>query len=133
MGQLSTESFQEQYMEVVNPFILKNKERMIVFLDQLSSVTDPNPPPNSYIEASTSHICSDAGKQFRLTFDVDRALKIFFVFEKKGRELATLHHICVSYLTELQAIAKTNTSLKKLVTVTDMLTKHKIKYIEMIS
>lgn len=53
---------QEQYMEVVNPFILKNKERMIVFLDQLSSVTDPNPPPNSYIEASTSHICSDAGK-----------------------------------------------------------------------
>lgn len=54
--------FQEQYMEVVNPFILKNKERMIVFLDQLSSVTDPNPPPNSYIEASTSHICSDAGK-----------------------------------------------------------------------
>lgn len=26
----------EQHMEVVNPFILKNKERMIVFLDQLS-------------------------------------------------------------------------------------------------
>lgn len=49
-------------MEVVNPFILKNKERMIVFLDQLSSVTDPNPPPGSYIEASTSHICSDTGK-----------------------------------------------------------------------
>lgn len=28
-------------MEVVNPFILKNKERMIVFLDQLSLITDP--------------------------------------------------------------------------------------------
>jgi len=28
-------------MEVVNPFILKNKERMIVFLDQLSQITDP--------------------------------------------------------------------------------------------
>lgn len=26
----------EPYMEVVNPFILKNKERMVVFLDQLS-------------------------------------------------------------------------------------------------
>ena len=26
----------EPYMEVINPFILKNKERMIVFLDQLS-------------------------------------------------------------------------------------------------
>lgn len=32
-------------MEVVNPFILKNKERMIVFLDQLSSITDPHMPP----------------------------------------------------------------------------------------
>lgn len=32
---------QEGYMEVVNPFILKNKERMIVFLDQLSQITDP--------------------------------------------------------------------------------------------
>lgn len=124
--------FQEQYMEVVNPFILKNKERMIVFLDQLSSVTDPNPPLNSYIEASTSHICADAGKI--------HATKKTFVFLNrhnyssfKGRELATLHHICVSYMSELQAIAKTNTSLKKLVTVTDMLTKHKIKYIEMIS
>lgn len=52
---------QEQYMEVVNPFILKNKERMILFLDQLSSITDPNPPPGTYIEPSTSHLCSDAG------------------------------------------------------------------------
>lgn len=50
-----------------------------------------------------------------------------------GRELATLHHICVSYLPDLQRIAKTNLSIKKLVTVTDMLTKHKLKYREMIS
>jgi Ras GTPase-activating protein 1 len=28
----------EPYMEVVNPFILKNKERMVVFLDQLSVI-----------------------------------------------------------------------------------------------
>lgn len=35
----------EPYMEVVNPFILKNKERMIVFLDQISNVTDPSPIP----------------------------------------------------------------------------------------
>lgn len=56
-------------MEVVNPFILKNKERMIVFLDQLSSVIDPNPPPGSYIEASTSHLCSDAGLFVILSFN----------------------------------------------------------------
>lgn len=48
-------------MEVVNPFILKNKERMIVFLDQLSSVTDPNPPLGSYVESNSNHKCSDTG------------------------------------------------------------------------
>lgn len=51
-------------MEVVNPFILKNKERMIVFLDQLSSVTDPNPPPGCIPEQNSSSTLSssDAGK-----------------------------------------------------------------------
>lgn len=89
-------------MEVVNPFILKNKERMVVFLDQLSSVTEPGEP--------------------RITSKPDTA-----------RELATLHHICVAHLTELQAVVKLNgSSIKTLVTVTDMLTKHKQKYLEMI-
>lgn len=37
-------TLQEPWLEVVNPFILKNKERMIVFLDQLSNVTDPSMP-----------------------------------------------------------------------------------------
>lgn len=62
-------------MEVVNPFILKNKERMVVFLDQLSAVGDPGEP--------------------RITSKPDTA-----------KELATLHHICVAHLTELQAVAK---------------------------
>lgn len=133
-------------MEVVNPFILKNKERMIVFLDQLSSVIDPNPPPGSYIEASTSHLCSDAGQFCSIlntiiqitfcssNFQIFESI-IIFVFSSNfsGRELATLHHICVSYSSELQVLGKTNTSIKKLVTVTDMLTKHKLKYREMIS
>lgn len=48
-------------MEVVNPFILKNKERMIVFLDQLSSVTDPNQPPGLYLESNTNYMCPDTG------------------------------------------------------------------------
>lgn len=98
-------------MEVVNPFILKNKERMIVFLDQLSSVTDPNPPPGCMVEQNNCTLSSSDA----------------------GRELATLHHICVSYLPELQSMSKTNNALKKLVTVTDMLSKHKLKYREMIS
>lgn len=116
-------------MEVVNPFILKNKERMIVFLDQLSSITDPTPPPGCMNDSNSSdQLYSDSGKIFLLLFFE----QILFVVVL-GRELATLHHICVSHLTDLQALAKTNLSIKKLVTVTDMLTKHKIKYREMIS
>lgn len=87
-------------MEVVNPFILKNKERMVVFLDQLSSIGDPG--------------------ESRVTSRPDTA-----------RELATLHHICVAHLLELQAVAKTQPAIKTLVTVTDMLAKHKHKYLEM--
>ncbi|KAI5651600.1 SH2 domain-containing protein [Phthorimaea operculella] len=68
----------EPYMEVVNPFILKNKERMVVFLDQLSSVQEPGT-----LTSSSNN-------------NVDIA-----------KELATLHHICVSHLTELQTLSKT--------------------------
>lgn len=56
-----------------------------------------------------------------------------FYCDFTGRELATLHHICVTHLADLQALAKTNPALKKLVTVAEMLTKHKEKYREMIS
>lgn len=101
----------EPYMEVVNPFILKNKERMIVFLDQLSSVTDPNPPPGCMIEQANPVLSSSDA----------------------GRELATILHICSNVFAELQTMSKTNPSLKKLVTVTEMLSKHKLKYREMIS
>ncbi|CAO1437957.1 unnamed protein product [Diamesa tonsa] len=107
----------EPWLEVVNPFILKNKERMIVFLDQLSNVTDPSMPAGVQMIDGMYHPNSATANQHTDT----------------GRELATLHHICVSYIQELQNMAKTNNSIKKLVTVTDMLSKHKLKYLEMIS
>jgi len=62
-------SFQEGYMEVVNPFILKNKERMIVFLDQLSSISDPYMPPGGLLDIcnnSNSLNNSDPGKKYFL-------------------------------------------------------------------
>lgn len=56
-------------MEVVNPFILKNKERMIVFLDQLSSITDPNPPPGCMNDSNSSdQLYSDSGLNFYFFF-----------------------------------------------------------------
>lgn len=51
-------------MEVVNPFILKNKERMIVFLDQLSQVTDPYTALTGLdlVQNANNQIDSDTGK-----------------------------------------------------------------------
>ena len=56
----------EPYMEVVNPFILKNKERMVVFLDHLSSVRDKPYPDEDRVKVSwpSHHItlcCTNRG------------------------------------------------------------------------
>ena len=91
----------EPNMEVVNPFILKNKERMIVFLDTLSSIKERPEITESRTKGDPS------------------------------RDLAQLHHICVTHLPHLAARAKGQPSLKKLVTVTEMLQKHKERYQEM--
>ncbi|KAF2362864.1 Pleckstrin domain [Trinorchestia longiramus] len=91
----------EPNMEVVNPFILKNKERMICFLDTLSSITE------------RPEIC-----EVRTKGD-------------PSRDLAQLHHICVMHLPQLTARARSQPTLKKLVTVTEMLQKHKERYQEM--
>ena len=45
------------------------------------------------------------------------------------RDLATIHHICEGHLEELNDISKENmVQIKTLVTVTEMLSKHKQKY-----
>jgi Ras GTPase-activating protein 1 len=95
----------EPYMEVVNPFILKNKERMVVFLDHLSSVREKPYP------------------------DEDR------VKGDPARDLATIHHICEGHLEELNDISSKENmvQIKTLVTVTEMLSKHKQKYTEMLA
>ncbi|KAI8501698.1 Ras GTPase-activating protein 1 [Branchiostoma belcheri] len=66
----------EPYMEAVNPFIVKNKERMIMFLDELANVP-------SYPEVAEK------------------------VKSDPSQDLATLHQICLSHLTELQTLSTT--------------------------
>lgn len=66
-------------MEVVNPFILKNKERMIVFLDQLSLVTDPNPPLGMFVEQNSNHNVQDTGMQLiDRDWQIKKKLKFYF-------------------------------------------------------
>jgi Ras GTPase-activating protein 1 len=93
----------ESYMEVVNPFILKNKERMVVFLDHLSSVREKPYPDEERVKGDPA------------------------------RDLAIVHHLCETSLGDLQSFARSVPELKTLVTVTEMLSKHKQKYTEIIS
>ena len=57
----------EPYMEVVNPFILKNKERMVVFLDHLSSVRDKPYPDEDRVKVSLMTIFSPLYRVLRVT------------------------------------------------------------------
>ncbi|CAB4068452.1 RASA1 [Lepeophtheirus salmonis] len=63
----------ECYMEVVNPFIIKNKERMVVFLDHLSSVREKPYPDEERVKGDPA------------------------------RDLANIHHLCETHLEELKA------------------------------
>ncbi|XP_041369267.1 ras GTPase-activating protein 1-like [Gigantopelta aegis] len=87
----------EAYMEVVKPFIKRNREKLVMFLDALSNV-----PENS-------------------TVDADSVLD-------PSRDLATIHRLCSSHLEDLRALVEEQPSLRKLVSVTEMLTKHKKVY-----
>ena len=59
---------------------------------------------------------------------------LFLMFKgDPARDLATVHHICESHLAELADISKDMSQIKTLVTVTEMLSKHKQKYTEMLS
>merc|ERR1712029_1127368 len=50
-----------------------------------------------------------------------------------ARDLAIVHRLCETSLGDLQSFARSVPELKTLVTVTEMLSKHKQKYAEMIS
>lgn len=89
------------YMTVVNLFILKNKERMIEFIDQLSNVTD-------IPEMKREKIISDLARNFGI-----------------------LHYICNNHLVDLQNLSKSHPTLGKIVRVTQMLNERKNKYREM--
>ncbi|XP_076355488.1 ras GTPase-activating protein 1-like isoform X1 [Tachypleus tridentatus] len=91
----------EPWMEVINPFILKNKNRMIKFLDDISNVPE-RPDPEETISGDPA------------------------------RDLATIHQICATEKTELQNLSQNSATLKKLITVTEMLSKHKQVYMEML-
>lgn len=117
-------------MEVVNPFILKNKSRMIKYIDEVA--TGP-------------------------TCDENQLEPDLIIKGQPDRELATIHSICEIHLPQIQQQAHNRVychmncffpfmliyhfsflpifikaTLKKLATVIEMLTAHKQKYLDML-
>ncbi|KAK6178717.1 hypothetical protein SNE40_011238 [Patella caerulea] len=90
----------EVFMEVVKPFIKKNRDKMIMYLDELSNIQSVHPV-----------------KQENIPVDL-------------ARDLATVHQMAATHLQDLRKLSETQPCLRKLVAVTDMLTDHKSKYIE---
>ena len=79
-------------MEVVNPFILKNKERMIVFLDQLSNVADPFPVAVDYtIINSNANNNSDTGQLFFKVLEI-KFINIEIFYRKRFSNITS--HLC---------------------------------------
>ncbi|XP_027205911.2 RAS p21 protein activator vap isoform X2 [Dermatophagoides pteronyssinus] len=105
----------EPWMEVVNPFILKNKSRMIKYIDELAS--------SSYCSSNNNNNNNGGIDQM----EPDLIIKC-----QPDRELATIHSICETHLSQIQIQAHNNATLKKLATVIEMLTAHKHKYMDMI-
>lgn len=80
-------------MEVVNPFILKNKSRMIKYIDELAS--------SSYCSSNNNNNNNGGIDQM----EPDLIIKC-----QPDRELATIHSICETHLSQIQIQAHNNVS-----------------------
>ena len=97
---------------------------MVVFLDHLSSVREKPYPDEDRVKGDPARWAIPC-----LFAQFDWSFSFFFL-----RDLATIHHICEGHLAELNDISKENmVQIKTLVTVTEMLSKHKQKYTEMLA
>lgn len=95
-------------MEVVNPFILKNKARVIKFIDDLSDIEKQQ----NNNEFSTRN---------RYTSSPD----------PPSQDLAIIHNLCENHKKELDNLAISKPGLKKLATISSILTQHKQYYVNM--
>ena len=76
----------ESYMEVVNPFILKNKERMVVFLDHLSVSYFPFVKYCTTIEDGKQCVTDNSNLH---TYIYDSTYIILFIFLKYAKQIFT--------------------------------------------
>merc|ERR1712136_614911 len=113
-------------MNVVNPFIVRNKARMVEFLNELSNVHEMPGNFTSRPGGRGGFVQPGSATLSTRTLGTPSAADI-------ARELACLHHICETHVEELEALAAQaggSNKLRKLIAMTDMLCGHKKHYMQ---
>lgn len=106
-------------MEVVNPFILKNKIGMVKFIDELCNVDFSD---SSLLEdCSSVDTNNNAGRNLSNSDIEDQTLD-------PAHDLAVVYKICESYRVDIEQMAGTSQAARKLVTILTILSKHKQYY-----
>ena len=103
-------------MEVVNPFILKNKIGMVKFIDELCNVDNSDlvfdETPMTDTNNNGTNGCTHLDDQIN----------------DPAHDLAIVHKICENYRKELDQLAGSSQGAKKLVTILKILSQHKQYY-----
>jgi hypothetical protein len=107
-------------MDVVNPFILKNKIGMVKFVDELCNIelVDPEVMDNTIMDCNQNGLSSDYSKSHSLA-------------SESARDLAVVHDICEKYRADLEQQATVSPGARKLVTTLNILSKHKQYYMNL--
>lgn len=105
-------------MDVVNPFILKNKIGMVKFVDELCNIelVEPALIDNSVDCDTNNNNNSNDSSEPNNSFEQHSDLT---------HDLATVHEICEKYLADLEQQAEVSQTARKLVTTLKLLSKNK--------
>lgn len=107
-------------MDVVNPFILKNKIGMVKFVDELCNLelVDPEVMDNGVMDCNKNGSSSDLFESDNPSLD-------------SAQDLAIVHDICEKYRKDLEQQANISQAARKLVTTLNMLSKHRQYYLNL--
>lgn len=110
-------------MEVVNPFILKNKIGMVKFIDELCNVEYADLMSSNSDDATIDSNNNNGtnGNQGSVSHDYNQ--------QNPAQDLAIVHSVCEKYKSNLEQLATSSQAAKRLVTILTILHQHKQYYL----
>lgn len=104
-------------MEVVNPFILKNKIGMIKFIDELCNVDFTD---SFLLDDKSSSVDGNNNDQDSSCYGSDSLNPAY--------DLAVINNVCENYHHELEQLSNSSNAARKLVTILTILSQHRQYY-----